>query len=377
MTNLPFSRPLTPADLPPAVDPAQRQVQAHPEFTDWNSAYNLLGNMQGRNALVLLDAQSSKTKIHGFPEGKSQLFLDVPSSLPSGGVPFYGTSLLVMDYLKVRDYFLKGNQGIAFAETPAGEYTLRSFQASVFSQTLLTDNDLLAQAYVNENAGAFILQQINKVNPAAWAAKAVAGADVGEIQVQYLWLPNVQVTPPSKGAKAPPPPPPQSNCMVVCKDHGGGCVSDSGSTMYDSFLKPGQKAYQIVCKNGFVFESFGNKDATGRLIFAYAGNLSGLGSEQTQARGSSRPPPSGSASGSMSSFLPNAGSPKLGALGKFRFRYETVQSGDTLGTFCSRNGLTRQQFFELNPTKPRLSLGGDEYTTLLQEQEECLVEVLF
>jgi hypothetical protein len=173
---------------------------------------------------------------------------------------------------------------------------------------------------------------------------------------------------------------PKSNCEILCKDHGG-CSYDSGSTMVDSYLKPGQKAYQIVCKNGQIFESFGDKDAAGRLVYMYAGDISPYKDNKVNVDVESpfhqRTPPSGSAGGSMSALLPGRKAPQLGSVGKFRFRYETVQSGDTLGTFCRRNGLTRQQFFELNPAKPRISLGGDEYTTLLQEQEECLVQVLF
>jgi hypothetical protein len=79
-----------------------------------------------------------------------------------------------------------------------------------------------------------------------------------------------------EGSSPPSAPPSASNCGRTCKDHGGGCILDSGAERVDSLLKPGQKAYQIVCRDSFVFESFGDKDASGNLVFVQVGDLLSL-----------------------------------------------------------------------------------------------------
>ena len=425
MANLLTSPALPHAEQPTPFDPAQRQVQAHLEYKDEHAILKSLLEMDGRNAMVVVDRVVHPASDHEALEKNKrvnkftgpQLFMHVPGNLPKGEIPLYGTVLLIGDYVQLPSYggyAMLNNEGYAYVKTSYGTYQLRSTQAKMLKQTLFFDN-----------------------------------AKTWSVDVTYLWLPNVQVLYPPKGAKDKPPytckevcamyggdciydsgtqmhdsfmkkgkksyqivckdgslhesfgevnghrmyyyvgtledlwkstgPEPSVVCKEVCKDYGGDCVFTSGTKMSDSYLKPGQKSYQIVCKNGFVFESFGERDASGRLIYIYAGDLSGLGKEALVdgSQGSSQTPPSGSAGGSLLSSLRKTNAPQLSNLGKFRFRYETVQAGDTLGTFCARNGITRQQFFELNPTKPRINIGNDEYTTPLQEQEECLVEVVF
>jgi len=388
MANLLTSPALPHAEQPTPFDPAQRQVQAHLEYKDEHAILKSLLEMDGRNAMVVVDRVVHPASDHEALEKNKrvnkftgpQLFMHVPGNLPKGEIPLYGTVLLIGDYVQLPSYggyAMLNNEGYAYVKTSYGTYTLRSTQAQMLKQTLFYEQSHIWNFIGNQNP---VLKAImagwNPVLWGTWAAHQIPSKE-DRVDVTYLWLPNVQVLYPPKN-KNTPPPPPASNCQIVCKDYGGGCVFDSGTQMFDSYLKPGQKSYQIVCKNGFVFESFGERDASGRLIYIYAGDLSGLGKEALVdgSQGSSQTPPSGSAGGSLLSSLRKTNAPQLSNLGKFRFRYETVQAGDTLGTFCARNGITRQQFFELNPTKPRINIGNNEYTTLLQEQEECLVEVV-